>query len=588
MEDEGLALQDVLDDLRQIIEVVLEREGAEGAASYDAVQQALSDHLHLHILSYIRFLENQDYVVYDRIRDEISVQDTALDALDSAATWRDEARVAFGEHIDESVDSEEFEDVIDDVGEDLIDDIATGVEDSFDNDNDEPTKRSTSRFQDDDSAQTNVAPADAADAASYDDSFDAEKQPDMTTTNDTDADFVTSTGYERGEQLGAGGVGTVYKGTQTKLARDVAIKEINEVFNVFAQVKREDIVGRFVDIVREQSSLVHPNVVQIFDVETSVEYPYVVMQYAPKGNLRRLIEMEDRPNLSVALKYFLQILNGLSTAHQAGVVHGNIKPENIVLDAAGNAMLSDFGMSRLVDTEGGRGGQVYVGVGTVAYMAPEQFQNPGAGSIKTDIYAMGIMFYEMLTGKVPGRRSPMPSSFFPDIPRKLDDIFDKMSMDAVEDRYDSIDDILADVYAAEEVMSLLDNRSGVLFFADPIEEGAATVAVPAGEEDSSVGLGESSSSDLDEDSSDVEDDEQADAEEAEPDAESDAEEASEAEESGDDAPDEEADEDSDAPAQDEADHQGEDDDSDDSDDAADGEGNEVLDKLDKYGEMFDE
>jgi serine/threonine protein kinase len=580
MEDEGLALQDVLDDLRRIIEVVLEREGAEGAASYDAVQQALSDSLHLHILSYIRFLENQDYVVYDRVRDEISVQDTALDALDNAVTWQDEARVAFAEHIDESVDSEEFGDVIDDVGEELIDDIATGVEDSFDTGAGEPTRRDASRFEDDEPAHTNVAPADAADAASYDDSFDAEKPRDMNTTNNTDADFVTSTGYERGEQLGAGGVGTVYKGIQTKLARDVAIKEINEVFNVFAQVKREDIVGRFVDIVQEQSSLVHPNVVQIFDVETSVEYPYVVMQYAPKGNLRRLIEMDERPNLSVALKYFLQILNGLSTAHEAGVVHGNIKPENIVLDAAGNAMLSDFGMSRLVETEGGRGGQVYVGVGTVAYMAPEQFQNPGAGSVKTDIYAMGIMFYEMLTGKVPGRRSPMPSSFFPDIPRKLDDIFDKMSMDAVEDRYDSIDEILADVYEAEEVMSLLDNRSGVLFFSDPIDQGAAAVAVPAGEEDSSVGLGESSSSDLDEDSSDVEELD-AQGSDAHVEAADDSEDAPEGGEAGQ-APaaeqDGDPDDDGDAQAEDE----------DDADGGDGGESDEVLDKLDKYGEMFDE
>jgi serine/threonine protein kinase len=573
MVDVGLALQDVLDDLRQIVEVVLEKEGAQGAASYDAVQDALSDRLNLHILSYIRFLEDQNYVVYDRVRDQISVQEAALDALDDHGTWQDEARVAFSEHLDESVDSDEFDDVIDDVGEDLIDDIATGVEDSFDADAASYTDSETDRFEDDQAAHTNVAPADAADAASYDDPFDAPEQPAMNTADTADADFQTTTSYARGEQIGAGGVGTVYRGNQTKLARDVAIKEINEVFNVFAQVKREDIVERFVEIVQQQSSLVHPNIVQIFDIETSVEYPYVVMQYAPKGNLRRLIEMDERPTLSVALKYFLQILNGLSTAHADGVVHGNLKPENVVLDAAGNAMLSDFGMSRLVESEGGRGGQVYVGVGTVAYMAPEQFQNPGAGSVKTDIYALGIMFYEMLTGKVPGRRSPMPSSFFPDIPRKLDDIFDKMSMDAVEDRYDSIDDILADIYDADEVMELLDNRSGVLFFDDPIDAGVASVGVPAGDQDSSVGLGESSSSDLDEDSSEVEDEE---------------EEAS-AEDEDDDSP--ESSNADDSPDQDdtEADDAGDSDDENGEEaEAPAGESNEVLDKLDKYGEMFEE
>src|SRR5690554_6280628 len=133
-------------------------------------------------------------------------------------------------------------------------------------------------------------------------------------------------------------------------------------------------------------------------------------------------------------------------------MHGSLKPENVVLDATGNAMLTDFGISRVVEREGGKGNQVYVGVGTVAYMSPEQFQNPNLATVKSDIYSLGIMLYEMLTGKVPGRRSPMPSSFYPDIPRKLDDIFDRMSMDREEDRYGSIDEIIAELYEATEVM----------------------------------------------------------------------------------------------------------------------------------------
>lgn len=387
------------------------------------------------------------------------------------------------------------------------------------------------------------------------------------------AELSTTTTYQRGEPVGSGGVGTVYRGRQDNLDRPVAIKEINEVFNVFAQVQREDIITRFKDIVRQQSSLVHPNIVQIFDVETGVEYPYVVMQFAPKGNLRRLIDMDERPSLSVALQYFMQILAGLNTAHAAGVVHGNIKPENVVLDAAGNAMLSDFGMSRLVESDGARGGQVYVGVGTVAYMAPEQFQNPGAASTKSDIYSLGIMFYEMLTGKVPGRRSPMPSSFFPDIPRKLDDIFDRMSMDDIDDRYDSIDAILSDIYASDDVLALIDNRSGVLFFSDPIAGEASGVdfTPPAPSAASSVGLSESTSSDLDEDSSDAHeivgfDEFQGDDDPSEPYlVEPSAPALASTETAGDDADAEEADAaESDAAASD------------------------VLDKLNKYGAMFDD
>jgi eukaryotic-like serine/threonine-protein kinase len=257
-----------------------------------------------------------------------------------------------------------------------------------------------------------------------------------------------------------------------RLDRPVAIKEIREIFNVFAGVQKADILERFRSIVTTQASLMHPNIIQLIDLDTSGEYPYSVMQFAPNGNLRRVIDHGERPPLEVSLKYFLQILHGLNTAHDQGVVHGSLKPENVVLDQAGNALLTDFGIARIVERDGSRGNQVYVGVGSVAYMSPEQFQDPNLATIKSDIYSLGIMLYEMLTGKVPGRRSPMPSSFFPDIPRALDDIFDKMCMDREEDRYASIDAVITDIYSESTVLSILDKRSGVLFLRDPIEHGS--------------------------------------------------------------------------------------------------------------------
>lgn len=293
------------------------------------------------------------------------------------------------------------------------------------------------------------------------------------TSTDTDPNIsalsTSSSLFERHETVGSGGIGTVYRGTQSRLGRGVAIKEIKDIFHVFADVQRDDIVGRFLEIVQTQSRLNHTNIVETFDVITEEAYPYVITQWAPLGNLRRLIQSDGRPSLRVAMRYFLQILHALNAAHDSGVVHGGIKPENVVLDQAGNALLTDFGLSRVVERSGGN--QVYVGVGTVAYMSPEQFQDPGNISVKSDIYSLGIMFYEMLTGKVPGRRSPMPSSFYPDIPRKLDDIFDRMSMDAEEDRYDDIDDIISDVYESADVMKILDKRAGVLFLRDPMKHG---------------------------------------------------------------------------------------------------------------------
>jgi serine/threonine protein kinase len=278
--------------------------------------------------------------------------------------------------------------------------------------------------------------------------------------------------YERIEEIGDGGIGTVYRGRQTRLDRDVAIKEINNLFDIFADLQRSDIVQRFESIARQQAKLSHPNVVQVLDLITETEHPYVVTEYAPNGNLRRLIDSDEKRSLELVLKYFVQILHGLNAAHEEGVVHGSIKPENVLLDPAGNARLSDFGISRLVDLSG-TSDQVYVGVGSVEYMPPEQIRSSSDATVESDIYALGIMFYEMLTGKVPGRRSPMPSSFYPEIPRALDDIFDKMSMDVAEDRYGSIDDILVDFYRADEIVDLLDRETGVVFLRDPIEEGEA-------------------------------------------------------------------------------------------------------------------
>ncbi len=347
--------------------------------------------------------------------------------------------------------------------------------------------------------------------------------------------------YEREEEIGSGGMGTVFKSRQTKLDRLVAVKEIKEIFDVFAGVQRSDIVERFTEIVQTQSRLLHPNIIQVIDIDTDAQFPFVVMQYAPNGNLRRLIDTPERPPLQIALKYFLQILHALNTAHDHGVTHGGIKPENVVLDHAGNALVTDFGISGVAELDANRGAtQVYVGVGTVAYMSPEQFRDPNSSSVKTDIYSLGIMFYEMLTGKVPGRRSPMPSSFFPDIPRTLDDIFDRMSMDDANDRYDSIDEILADIYAAEEVMEILDKRGGFVFLRDPMQHGAVGIAAP----------------------SDDDDDEPVDAAEYIADVESEVA----------------------ADPSFAADSEGDEAESDDED----GEDGDVLGKLDKYGELFDE
>lgn len=484
MNNEGLTLSEIVDDLSTIVGMVADYTEAGTPASYEVIQQKLSGELSLHLLSYVRFLETHRYLAYDRVRDEMSLTDEGARVLDAPEEWVSIARIEFAEHLpDESDDPSDAEVSQGTDGSEfakILDDFAY---DAFSGSSESPVGAEEDSIVDD------VVSGDYAPAATFE---NPTKGQELMTNSSVISDSVagssassyTSSGgsrsmdadYERIEEIGTGGIGTVFRARQVRLNRDVAVKEVRDIFDVFAGVQREDIIARFTSIIQTQATLLHPNIVQVIDISTETEFPFVATQYAPNGNLRRLIDVAGRPPLGVSLKYFLQILHGLNAAHDKGIMHGSLKPENVVLDASGNALLTDFGISRVVEREGGRGNQVYVGVGTVAYMSPEQFQNPNLATVKSDIYSLGIMLYEMLTGKVPGRRSPMPSSFYPDIPRKLDDIFDRMSMDREEDRYNSIDEIIAELYESEDVIDILDKRSGVLFLRDPLQYGEFGIA----------------------------------------------------------------------------------------------------------------
>lgn len=659
-----ITLDDVLDDLRQVVDSAL-RQGATGPVTFEHVNSGAGE-LALHVLTYLTFLEEHGFVQYDRTLDVITVSERGKLAVEDASVWRAEAGAAFAAQLggDEPTSSYTRLDHTEQASLGALSDEVDALLGTFDpDDSDDATNvRGDIRFsidgdptsairpppdlttpaspmfggdqttrptldvtdQLDDLPEPSLAPQAPAEttkpsletlaaetksspvepppaeaeppaapemepppatqdapplepatsplrtgpalklntpkpqetapateqpptgtAMSQNDSFSSRRLSTQTPAAPRPTGGSGATLYERHDPIGSGGIGTVYRATQTKLGRDVAVKEIKEIFDVFAGVQRSDIVDRFQAIVQTQARLLHPNIIQIVDIDLDAQFPFVVMQLAPNGNLRRLIDVEDRPPLQTALKYFLQVLHALSTAHDNGVTHGGIKPENVVLDHAGNALMTDFGISGVADLDHGPGAnQVYVGVGTVAYMSPEQFRDPNTSSVKSDIYSLGIMFYEMLTGKVPGRRSPMPSSFFPDIPRSLDDVFDRMSMDDVEERYESIDEVLEDIYASEEVMSILDKRGGFLFLRDPMSAGdgggvgATSSPAPSGAEPVS-----GSEDDLE--------DSEVDEEPPAPSAESEAAADSEAEE-------EDVDDD------------------------------EVLDKLDKYGELFDE
>ena len=268
--------------------------------------------------------------------------------------------------------------------------------------------------------------------------------------------------YEKLATIGSGGMGTVYRARQVALNREVALKEIRDLFGFFSEDQRNEIVKRFTDVVRAWGNVAHPNILPIHDVNLWVEYPYVVTELAPNGSGRRLINDAEEIPVDLAFKYLLQTLHALRAAHAQRVYHRGLKPEQLLIDSYGNVKVSDFGFTRIVERDHAVIRQIYVGMGNVAYMAPELYTDPLSAGPQGDIYALGIIFYELLTRKLPGRRSPMPSQINATLPKGIDDIFDRMTRDSRGERYAQIDDILDDIDKLEGMEAVIRTQMRVL------------------------------------------------------------------------------------------------------------------------------
>ncbi|MBX3159640.1 MAG: serine/threonine protein kinase [Deltaproteobacteria bacterium] len=279
---------------------------------------------------------------------------------------------------------------------------------------------------------------------------------------------VLETRYEKLASIGSGGMGTVYRARQVALNREVALKEIRDLFGFFSEDQRNEIVRRFTDVVRAWGNLAHPNILPIHDVNLYTEFPNVVTELAPNGSGRRLINDAEEIPVELVFKYLLQTLHALRAAHAQRVYHRGLKPEQLLIDGYGNVKVSDFGFTRLVERDHAVIRQIYVGMGNVAYMAPELYSDPMMSGPQGDIYALGIIFYELLTRKLPGRRSPMPSQLNPNLPRGIDDIFDRMTRDSRSERYATVDDILDDIDKLEGMDNLLDRQNQVLVGDSPL------------------------------------------------------------------------------------------------------------------------
>ncbi|WP_246846473.1 Stk1 family PASTA domain-containing Ser/Thr kinase [Humibacter ginsenosidimutans] len=233
--------------------------------------------------------------------------------------------------------------------------------------------------------------------------------------------------YQVRSRIARGGMATVYLATDLRLERRVAIKVMHGYLADDAQFK-----NRFVQEARSAARLAHPNVVSVFDQGQDAEMAYLVMEYLPGITLRDLLRDYGRLTAAQTIDITDAVLSGLAAAHRAGIVHRDLKPENVLLADDGRIKIGDFGLARAVTNSTGTGQAL---LGTIAYLSPELVTR-GVADARSDIYALGIMMFEMLTGEQPFKGEqpmqvayqhandpvPAPSTLNPEVPPALDEL----------------------------------------------------------------------------------------------------------------------------------------------------------------------
>jgi serine/threonine-protein kinase len=205
---------------------------------------------------------------------------------------------------------------------------------------------------------------------------------------------VLSDRYEVEELVGTGGMSSVFRAHDRLLDRKVALKVLHQQFTNDAEY-----VERFRREARAVAALSHPNIVTVIDRGEHGSRQFIVFEYIDGENLKALIQRRGPTPVITALELALQVARGLSFAHQQGLVHRDVKPQNVLLNGDGQAKVTDFGIARSLDVQHGMT-QTGTVLGTSDYIAPEQAQGQRVDE-HTDVYSLGVVLYEMLTNEVP-------------------------------------------------------------------------------------------------------------------------------------------------------------------------------------------
>ncbi|HEY3922838.1 MAG TPA: protein kinase, partial [Gaiellaceae bacterium] len=248
--------------------------------------------------------------------------------------------------------------------------------------------------------------------------------------------------YELEEVVGSGGMSSVYRAHDSVLDRNVALKVLHQRLT-----GEKEYVERFRREALMVAGLLHQNIVTVIDRGEDDGCPFIVFEFVAGENLKQLVDRCGPLPLDRAVELAVQIAHGLAFAHANGYVHRDVKPQNVLLNGDGEAKVTDFGIARSLEVEHGVT-QTGTVLGTSDYIAPEQAQGRQVGE-QTDMYSLGVVLYEMLTGELPfsgdnfvavamqhiNELPPRVSSLRPDVTPRLDAAVSRALAKRPEDRF---------------------------------------------------------------------------------------------------------------------------------------------------------
>lgn len=250
--------------------------------------------------------------------------------------------------------------------------------------------------------------------------------------------------YDILRKIGEGGLAEIFLARQRSLNRLIAIKVLKNKISA-----DDELVRRFEREATTLARMNHPNIVHVIDRGEDNGRLFFAMEYIEGTDFKQILQHSNWP-IEKKLEIVVQVLKGLDYAHKNGVIHRDIKPANILIDKDDNALVADFGIAQLLGHDTSERTESGIIMGTYSYMSPEQREDSATVDQTTDIYAVGVMLYEILTGRKPEGRFKLPSELNPQAPQGCDHIVQKALQQDRRDRYQKAvemkDELLAVMY----------------------------------------------------------------------------------------------------------------------------------------------